>query len=188
MARSPNNSESGKRVRKSTKQQVLEVLALFKSDLEIDRQAFDGDFNKYDDCPPITKIFEAADMDRAKVANWQSLLLACATCLFPEDEEFSPKGRPRVWTDDVEDRLIEWWFTARREFGRLGERALFEAMIEKHGPFQIGPNHVMSDPESLRVRFQMIKVAAKVAVQNNTARERQRQLIEALSNGTEALT
>jgi hypothetical protein len=180
MERSPNTSDLGKRVRRSTKQAVLEVLGEFKSDLEIDPEAFDGDFNEYNDCPGITKLFEAAGMDRGNVAHWQLILLACSNCLFPEDEEFSPRGRRAAWTDNVEDSLIDWWFTAKREFGGVGVKALFEAMIGRYGPFQIGPSHAMDDPESLRLRFQMIKVAAKAAVQNDNARERQMQLIEAL--------
>ena len=181
MERSPNAVDTDKRVRQSTKQSVLEVLGHFKSDLEINPEAFDGGFYEYPDDQGITKLFEAAGMDRRKVAHWQAILVACSKCLFPEDEEFSPKGRRTEWTEEVQDSLIGWWFTARQEFGDLGEHALFEAMINKYGPFEIAPSHVMSDPESLRLRFQMVKATAKAAVQNDWAREMQTRLIQAMA-------
>lgn len=180
MEKSSNVGETDNRVRRSTKQRVLEVLSEFKSDLAIDPETFDGDFSEFDDCPPIAELFEAAGMDRGNLAHWQMILLACSCCLFPESEDFSPKGRRTAWTDKVEDALIGWWFTAKREFGGGGVKALFEAMIIKYGPFRIGPSHVMADSESLRGRFQTIKLAAKIAVQNGTARGSQMRLIEAL--------
>jgi hypothetical protein len=169
MERSPIPSDSEKRVRQSTKQTVLEVLREFKSDLEIDPETFDGDFNKYEDCPGITKLFDEAGMDRGNVAHWQLILLACSCCLFPEDEDYSPKGRPVVWTDNVEDSLINCWFTAKREFGRLGVKALFEAMIDRYGPFRIGPSQVMGDPEAVSAfQTRNVKNAARSTLRSTT--------------------
>lgn len=164
----------------STKQTLLDVLKEYKADIAEDPKAFETIWEDDDEVLPLRTLFDSAGMDPRKVSHWQALLLACACCLFPEDEDFSPKGRNVEWTDDVQDRLIEWWLEAKAAHPEEGDRRLFARMVEKLGAFEIAPRHLMRDPESLRLRFLQIKAAAIDAVAQDDARDRQRLLVEAL--------